>query len=102
MGGRENGNAMRFNRKVTFVSCTVGMYLPDGFDSWEDVYGKGIPYIYTYVYMYTMNIQTEIMRMKGTCRKGVFFKDRYLTLPYPRYPSIPSHEVALHTPVCLS
>lgn len=28
------------------------MYLPDGFDSWEDVYGKGI-----YIYMYTRNIQ---------------------------------------------
>lgn len=72
---------MRFNRKVTFVPCTVGKvctYLPDGFDSWEDVYGKGIPYIYThtyiYIYMYTMNVQTERTRMKGTCRKVVFFK----------------------------
>lgn len=77
------------------------MYLPDGFDSREDVYGKGIPYIYIYVYVYEEH--TEITRMKGTCRKGsFFFQDRYLTLPYPRYPSIPSHEVALHTPVCLS
>lgn len=33
---------MRLNRKVTFVLCTVGRYVPDGFDSWEDVYGKGI------------------------------------------------------------
>lgn len=48
--GRENGNAMRFSRKITFVPCTVGMYLPDGFDSWEDVYGEGILYIYIYVY----------------------------------------------------
>lgn len=47
------------------------MYLPDVFDSWEDVYGKGIPYI-PYIYMYTMNVQTEITRMKETCRKGVF------------------------------
>lgn len=44
------------------------MYLPDGFDSWEDVYGKGI-----YIYMSTRNIQTERTRMKGTCRKGGFF-----------------------------
>lgn len=71
------------------------MYLPDGFDSWEDLYDKG-------VYIYVYEEHTEITRMKGTCRKGGFFKDRYLTLPYPRYPSIPSHEVALHTPVCLS
>lgn len=28
------------------------MYLPDGFDSWEDVSGKGIPYIDTYIYVY--------------------------------------------------
>lgn len=56
MGGRENGNAMRFNRKVTFVPCTVGRYVPDGFDSWEDVSGKGI---YIYIYMYTRNRQRE-------------------------------------------
>lgn len=31
------------------------MYLPDGFDFWEDVSGKGIRYIY--IYMYTRNIQ---------------------------------------------
>lgn len=39
---------MRLNRKVTFVLCTVGRYVPDGFDSWEDVYDKGV-YIYIYI-----------------------------------------------------
>lgn len=58
---------MRLNRKVTFVLCTVpGRYVPDGFDSWEDVKGKGI-----YIYVYEEH--TEITRMKGTCRKGGFF-----------------------------
>lgn len=46
------------------------MYLPDGFDSWEDVSGKGIPYIYIYIYVYEEH--TEITRMKGPYRKGGF------------------------------
>lgn len=57
--GRENGNVMRLDRKVTFVPCTVGMYLPDGFDSWEDVYGKGIPYIYIHMYIYVYDERTD-------------------------------------------
>lgn len=74
------------------------MYLPDGFDSWEDVYGKGI---YIYVYVYDEHKDRENANERNMSKRR-FFKDRYLTLPYPRYPSIPSHEVALHTPVCLS
>lgn len=35
------------------------MYLSDGFDSWEDVYGKGIPYIYIYLYMYVYEEHTD-------------------------------------------
>lgn len=60
--GRENGNVMRFDRKVTFVLSIVGTYvctyLSDGFDSWEDVSGKGT-YIYTYMYVYVYDERTD-------------------------------------------
>lgn len=69
MGGRENGNAMRFNRKATFVLCTVGKVCTYPTDS---IRGK----------TYTLNIQTEICERKEHVEKVVFFKDRYLTLPY--------------------
>lgn len=57
MGGRENGNAMRFNRKVTFVPCTVGKVCtyPTG-----SILGKMYQVrVYIYICMYVYDERTD-------------------------------------------
>lgn len=53
--GKENGNVMRFNRKVTFVPCTVGKVCtyPTG-----SIHGK-MYLVRVYIYVYEEHTDRE-------------------------------------------
>lgn len=72
MGGRENGNAMRFNRKITFVPCTVGKVYTYSTGS---ILGKTYTVrVYIYIYVYEEHTDRENANERNMSKRWFFLR----------------------------
>lgn len=70
--GRENGNAMRLNRKVTFVPCTVGKACtyPTG-----SIPGKiYMVRVYIYIYVYDEHTDRDNSNERNMSKRWFFLR----------------------------